>query len=42
MMELVVGMHARMKEVEAMILVGYEGRLDETRLVLDEARQALH
>lgn len=42
MTELIAGMHARMQEVETMILVGYEGRLDEMKSMLGEAQQALH
>lgn len=39
MMEILRGMSARMKEVEDMILAGYDGRLDEAMSVLDDGRQ---
>ncbi|KFH47278.1 hypothetical protein ACRE_019270 [Hapsidospora chrysogenum ATCC 11550] len=35
MMEILGGMSARMKEVEDMILAGYDGRLEEVMSVLD-------
>jgi hypothetical protein len=39
MMEILRGMFARMKEVEGMILAGYDGRLEEAMSVLDDGRQ---
>lgn len=41
MMELIVSMHTQMKEVEEMILAGYDGRLEEMREVLNEAQEKL-